>query len=229
MAQIKEELEALRGDDGGNVAEGSASGNGGSTSGKKAESASGELRSTTDVAAEKIKAHLNRLVTDSTAGKTDDRVARIRALHSDLIYWPEEQSVPTQEPDHPPNTHIQLSTPPGLRNLGATCYLNSQLQCLSQNLGFADGLFMWRRPGPNQLTVSGNEDRMDNVIDKMQKILGQMRAGGEGIICTEEFAKALNLENGEMQDPNEVSTWQLLDCLREACRSSRSPSLICTN
>ena len=32
-----------------------------------------------------------------------------------------------------------------------------------------------------------------------------MRYGPDRVLCTNEFASALNLENNEMQDPNEVS------------------------
>ena len=38
---------------------------------------------------------------------------------------------------------IKLAKPPGMRNLGATCYLNSQSQCLAQNLIFTLGVFSW--------------------------------------------------------------------------------------
>ena len=40
----------------------------------------------------------------------------------------------------PPNL-ISLPPPPGLVNLGATCYLNSLLQCLYQNVPFREGLY----------------------------------------------------------------------------------------
>ena len=90
-----------------------------------------------------------------------------------------------------------ISMPPGLRNLGATCYLNSQLQCLAQNLGFVHGLFTWRQVG------AGN--RMSQVLTHMQSILARMKYGPQSVICTNEFATALSLENDEMQDPNEVS------------------------
>ena len=120
----------------------------------------------------------------------------IQAMHNQLIFHTEH--------DNPvPDGKIQLSTPPGLRNLGATCYLNSQLQCLAQNLGFVRGLFSWTKPPVD--TGSPVEKRMAEVLSKMQNVLARMRYGPDRVICTNEFAAALSLENDEMQDPNEVS------------------------
>ena len=93
--------------------------------------------------------------------------------------------------------------PPGLRNLGATCYLNSQLQCLAQNLAFVHGLFSWTKPTIN--TGSEYDRRMATVLSNMQSILGRMRYGPDRVLCTNEFASSLDLNNDEMQDPNEVS------------------------
>jgi len=105
---------------------------------------------------------------------------------------------------------IRLSTPSGLRNLGATCYLNSQLQCLSQNLGFVSGLFSWRRRkrrrGGSGTSLDAADERMSNVLSKMQSILARVRYGPDRVLCTNDFASALSLENNEMQDPNEVSS-----------------------
>ena len=95
---------------------------------------------------------------------------------------------------------MRISMPPGLRNLGATCYLNSQLQCLAQNLGFVHGLFTWRN-------VGAEDSRMSKVLSNMQSILARMKYGPQSVICTNEFATALSLENDEMQDPNEVSAY----------------------
>ena len=110
-------------------------------------------------------------------------------------------------------SQLQLSKPPGLRNLGSTCYLNSQLQCLAQNIGFVNGLFSWKPINnihSNDNSTSSNTSnvaRMNHVLSSMQSILARMRIGGECIIDTNEFALALGLDDDEMQDPNEVSNF----------------------
>eukprot|EP00956_Cyclotella_meneghiniana_P042796 scaffold249321_cov71-Cyclotella_meneghiniana.AAC.7 len=107
-------------------------------------------------------------------------------------------------------SQLQLSKPPGLRNLGSTCYLNSQLQCLAQNIGFVNGLFSWKPMNnihSNDNSTSSNTSnvaRMNHVLSSMQSILARMRIGGECIIDTNEFALALGLDDDEMQDPNET-------------------------
>lgn len=92
---------------------------------------------------------------------------------------------------------ILLSMPPGIRNLGATCYLNTQLQCLAQNLTFLNGIFSWH--------VVDETHMMNSVMTKLQFLLAQMFLGGESKLTTLEFSNALGLEHYEQQDPNEFA------------------------
>ena len=92
---------------------------------------------------------------------------------------------------------VTLSMPPGIRNLGATCYLNSQLQCLAQNLTFLNGIFSWH--------IVDETHRMNSVMTKLQLLLAQMFLGGESKLTTLEFSNALGLEHYEQQDPNEFA------------------------
>jgi hypothetical protein len=168
-----------------------------------------------------IRSHVARFVIrggfeDNDGGAAvDDCVRQIQSFHRSLVFCPpigDDDRISTQSSTviHDGGEKIRLSTPSGLRNLGATCYLNSQLQCLSQNLGFVSGLSSWRkRRSPSSLRYSGTSDtadeRMSNVLSNMQLILARMTYGPDRVLCTNDFASALSLESDEMQDPNEVS------------------------
>jgi len=95
------------------------------------------------------------------------------------------------------NGEMRIAMPPGIKNLGATCYLNTQLQCLARNIAFLEGIFAWQ--------PSLSASRMDSVLLKLQQILAKLSFGAEAIISTEEFSEALGLQNDEMQDPNEFA------------------------
>ncbi len=92
---------------------------------------------------------------------------------------------------------ISLAMPPGIRNLGATCYLNTQLQCLAQNLTFLNGIFSWRMADANH--------KMNSVMAKLQLLLAQIFLGGQCKVTTLDFSNALGLEHNEQQDPNEFA------------------------
>jgi ubiquitin carboxyl-terminal hydrolase 48 len=85
-----------------------------------------------------------------------------------------------------------------MKNLGATCYLNTQLQCLARNTVFVEGIFSWRPS--NQA-----KNRIENMMEKLQLLLARMVHGAQRLISTEELSQALGLENDEMQDPNEFA------------------------
>ncbi|KAL3942888.1 MAG: hypothetical protein SGBAC_003011 [Bacillariaceae sp.] len=92
---------------------------------------------------------------------------------------------------------VNLSVPPGIENLGATCYLNTQLQCLAQNLVFLNGIFSWR--------AGSSTHSMNSVMSKMQSLLAKMVVGGECKLSTLDFSNALGLQHNEQQDPNEFA------------------------
>lgn len=149
----------------------------------------------------------------------NDYVSRIESYHRSLIFCPSlpmmRDSNEDKNKEGEDEEVLRLSMPAGLRNLGATCYLNSQLQCLAQNLGLISGLFSLtggsRTGGGDREEVSNNnattadvDERMSSILSHMQSILARLRYGPDRVICTNDFALALGLENNEMQDPNEV-------------------------
>lgn len=154
----------------------------------------GGIRGSLLVDVGKIQAHASRFLAEDKF-TIEECMEQIKSFHRPRVFLPEKPTRSEYEED----TSLRLSTPPGLRNLGATCYLNSQLQCLAQNLGFVRGMCSWI---PSEVDA---QNRMSTILSNMQSILLRMRYGPDSVIYTNDFAAALNLENGEMQDPNEVS------------------------
>ncbi|KAF4040442.1 Ubiquitin family [Phytophthora infestans] len=89
--------------------------------------------------------------------------------------------------------------PCGLRNLGATCYLNSMLQCLFVNLPFRQAVYEWEPKG--QLVDKEQAQQMR----ALQKLFAQMQLGNESYYDPTEFASTLSLNNVMQQDAQEFS------------------------
>ncbi|KAG3086349.1 hypothetical protein PI124_g16583 [Phytophthora idaei] len=89
--------------------------------------------------------------------------------------------------------------PCGLRNLGATCYLNSMLQCLFVNLPFRQAVYEWE---PKEQLVDKEQALQMRAL---QKLFGQMQLGNESYYDPTEFASTLSLNNVMQQDAQEFS------------------------
>lgn len=84
--------------------------------------------------------------------------------------------------------------PCGLRNLGATCYLNSMLQCLFVNLPFRQAVYEWE---PKEQLVDKEQALQMRAL---QKLFAQMQLGNESYYDPAEFASTLSLNNVMQQD-----------------------------
>ena len=124
---------------------------------------------------------------------TETALQRIEEDHQALLF--QNPLVPTNERP----SELQIAVPPGIENLGATCYLNTQLQCLAQNPVFFKGILSWEPPTPSSV------DRMSQILSLFQILLARLREGHETTVNTLEFSNALGLDHFEQQDPNEFS------------------------
>ena len=168
------------------------------------------IRRSIRVTTDRVKSHLRKIFQKLTYVSIDDCIDNLRRQHGQLIF-----SNPLQCDDFDslelkvPSTNgkrksdneqiMLLSLPPGIKNLGATCYLNTQLQCLAQNLVLLEGIFSWT-PSEDK-----SDDRMESVLRIFQRLLAEMKLGAKCTLNTQDFSDALGLDHFEQQDPNEFS------------------------
>lgn len=150
------------------------------------------LRGSQLVERAQIETYLKNTLQDLTSVvSVETCLERIEAWHQKLLFSNPLKDSPL------PEGQIRLALPPGIENLGATCYLNTQLQCLAQINVFLEGIFSWRSPEKN--------DKVHEVLALFQRIMADLYAGSKSTTTTVEFSNALGIDHFEQQDPNEFS------------------------
>ena len=86
-----------------------------------------------------------------------------------------------------------LNSPSGLTNLGATCYVNSVLQCLYRIKPFIQGF------------LAALPDALDDqpVLQKLALLFGELRYGKKKAVDSAPLANVLELNNSIQQDGQE--------------------------
>ncbi len=92
----------------------------------------------------------------------------------------------------------------GLRNLGATCFMNALYQVLFATTPFRHGVYLFRAPPvlPKGETKESLAARL-RVIEELQLLFARMQDGNRNWLRPDIFPKLLNFETGEQQDVQE--------------------------
>jgi ubiquitin C-terminal hydrolase len=156
-----------------------------------------QVRKTREINAEHVQAYVERTILSHLGNKPtlsyENYMVEPRKWHDSLSFSnPLLTTTPVNTTDN-----LTIAIPLGIKNLGATCYLNTHFQCLARMTAFLNGLFSW--------TPSGENHQMNSVLSTMQLLFARMVHGSEAVVMTQEFSDAHELENDEMQDPNEFA------------------------
>jgi ubiquitin carboxyl-terminal hydrolase 48 len=91
--------------------------------------------------------------------------------------------------------------PVGLKNLGATCYLNVLIQSLFQNVLVRDAVLNFAPSSED----SSKKTVMDDVMEALQGAFSHMLLSRQNVYDLSHFTRLLGLDHGEQQDPQEFN------------------------
>ncbi|KAI9333964.1 hypothetical protein BDR26DRAFT_867537, partial [Obelidium mucronatum] len=87
--------------------------------------------------------------------------------------------------------------PIGLKNLAATCYLNTLLQVWFHTIPFRSAVYNYRLGSP--------DSKSDTIIKNLQIAFAYMQYGAKNVFDPTAFVKSLNIDSGVQQDAQEFS------------------------
>ncbi|KAJ3054071.1 Ubiquitin carboxyl-terminal hydrolase 48 [Rhizophlyctis rosea] len=142
--------------------------------------------------------------------------------HVGASMWLEEDAFDSFRRVHDPEYNAaddaearEEGEPVGLKNLGATCYLNTLLQVWFHNLSFREGVFAYTP------TAEGTHD---TPCDQLQKAFAHMQLGKQQFYDPTSFVESLQIPKTEQQDSQEFA--KLLSSLIETHFSDQPDSKV---
>ena len=135
-----------------------------------------------------IKDHLQHHVLDG-GDQLLKKISLIQKFHNKFHQNPESCS----------DDEFVCTVPVGMTNLGNTCYVNSQIQCITADLSLTQALFSFKlRKGDEKMNDSILQDFLE-----LRSTFFKLFLGSSNVLDTEDLCKALQINAEVMGDPHE--------------------------